>query len=371
MRTELARAGARSGAAVIVLTLLAVACSAAPAWAGTLQITNGTATPEQDIPVQLTFSGTADPGNNSWIDAVVRPAGGLPCQTTYESDQSAAGNANDVLLDGEDNEQPPGSFSQSATFKPPAPGSYLVCAWLAQPSNNTTTETSPEALSFPARGPQVSQLSVVLPVAPRPKVGFQIDYTTQTDQNLSLYSVLKRAGSLPCASSYELEQQANQSETAIFDGENSPELFGGPTVNTATDTEDRGSYLICTWVEGPDSGEVDATAVTPVTVGTPIPPPVVAASPDLHFTRVRASRRHGVSYRGTAAAGLSGQLFVTASCGRASRAGRTSAARGVFSGHLKLPRGCRGHKKATLRVLWSGSSAFTRESAKQTVRIRR
>lgn len=133
-----------------------------------------------------------------------------------------------------------------------------------------------------------------LPRNPQPGVTYQIDYTTQTDQELLLSSVVKPAGGLPCASSYELEQQQNQSENDIFGGSTS--VFGGPMTATATDTENTaGPYLICTWIEGPDNAEVDAATTTSIYVGTPppTPGPTSSAGSGGHAASCHAGRVEG------------------------------------------------------------------------------
>lgn len=259
---------------LVLITCLGVAAAlmaeAAFAAADTLQIAVKTATPEQGIPVTVSFAGSAgaidNDGDGPWLNAVVRPAGGIPCQPSYESDQTAAGSVSDDLFNDDWPEVGPGSFSETTTFDPGSVGSYLVCAWLENESNGVTA--GPVAATFAARGPQVSELAVSLGSPALPGVGYQINYTTQTDQQLSLSSIVKPAGGLPCASSYELEQDQNQSEEDIFEG--SVNVFGGPETTTATDTEQTaGSYVVCSWIEGPSDGEVDAALSTPIYVGTP------------------------------------------------------------------------------------------------------
>src|SRR5581483_517700 len=70
---------------------------------------------------------------------------------------------------------------------------------------------------------------------------------------------------------YDLETVQNQTENDIFGSQQN--VFGGPVTTTGTDTEQySGPYVICSWIEGPNQGEVDAAAVTPIYVGTPPPP---------------------------------------------------------------------------------------------------
>lgn len=247
--------------------------------------------PEQGVPLTLNFTGTAraidQSGDGPYLYAVIRPTGGIACQASYGTDQAAAGGASQTFFTYGD-EVSPGSFAVQTTYNPPDVGSYSICAWLENQNGDGIDETYPPSIvtagpaqgAFATRGPQVGQLSVTLPSPARPGVAYQVNYTTQTDQQLSLYSVVKRAGGLPCASSNELEQQQNQSESDMFDSWDGASIFGGPVTTTATDTEDTaGPYVICTWIEGPNSGEVDSATSTPIYVGTPPPPPPPVTPP--------------------------------------------------------------------------------------------
>jgi hypothetical protein len=279
----------RRGTATLRLVAVVLGASAAtgitlpPAAqaADSVQIAIQTSTPEQGVPVTIAVSGSAaaedNYGDPALLVAVVRPAGGIPCQSTEANDDQAAGSESTAIFNGsyqgdyDGVDVGPGSFDQTAEFNPPAAGSYLICAWIEDVSSSETT-TGSTSTTFSARGPQVEQLSVSLPTPARPNVAFQIDYTTQTDQQLNLYSVIKAAGGLPCASSYELESDQNQEEDDLL-GYDSNSIFGGPTTTTATATATSGSYVICTWIEGPNEEEVDAETSTPITVANPPPPP--------------------------------------------------------------------------------------------------
>jgi hypothetical protein len=283
----------RWGALTGIVLAATLGISAGVANADSLQIAVQSSNPEQGIPVNLSFGGTAgaidSSGDGPFLNAVVRPAGGVPCQSTYENDQAAAGGASTNLF-GTFNwpEVGPGSFQVPDTYNPPNTGAYVICAWLENNANLATV--GPIATAFGARGPQVSELSVALASPARPDVGFQINYTTQTDQQLSLYSIVKPAGGLPCASSFELDQQQNQSENDVF--QDSTSVFGGPVTTSGTDTETSGgSYLICSWIEGPNGGEVDAATTTGLYVGIP-PQPVRKAYRVRRCTRPRVRRHH-------------------------------------------------------------------------------
>lgn len=345
------------------------AASAAAASAATIAVANGTATPEQAVPVQLTMSGTADTGSDSNVEAVVRASGGLACQPDFASDVSAAGSADTILFGSDAQSVSPGAYSVTATYKPPAAGGYQVCAWLTQTVSGTSqTVAGPATVSFTARGPQVSQLSVSVPETITPNVVFQLAYTTQTDQQLSLYSVIKKAGALPCASSFELERAQSQPETTLL-GYGARQVFGGPSQTTLTDREAAGSYLICSWIEGPASGEVDDALSTAVTVGTATTPTSGPAALSLRLSKLSASRRHGVTASGTVARGFTGRLRVLAACGSSRRTGSPRARSGRYSSHLRLPAGCRKGGKLKVTVSYGGSSVYRKASASRSAKV--
>jgi hypothetical protein len=370
MRAVAARR-ARTRAAIVVLSVVASGLFAASAGAATVSVAATTLAPEQAVPVQLSFSGTADPGSNSNLEAVVRPSGGLACQATYPSDVSAAGSADTVVFSDNAQSVAPGAYQLGATFKPPAAGGYQVCAWLSQPTGATGQAVSgPATTSFTARPPQVSQLSLAVPQSLTPGVVFQLAYTTQTDQQLNLYSVIKKAGALSCADSYELEQQQSQPETTLL-GPGDQQVFGGPATTKLTTHQKAGSYLVCSWIEGPSVEEVDATLSTPVTVGTPAPPTSKTAQLKLRLGTVTASRRHGVSVAGTTAAAFAGRLAALAACGRSTRQARIQVHKGRFSVHLGLPKRCGKNGRVRVKVSWAGSATFAKASATKTVRTGR
>jgi hypothetical protein len=366
-----ALARARVRALVVSLSVVASGVFVASAVAATVQVAATTLTPEQAIPVGLGILGTADAGAASSVQVVVRPAGGLDCQPDFESDLSAAGNADTVILGSGGQSVAPGPYTVSATFKPPAAGSYQVCAWLTESVSGTPqTVAGPASTSFTARPPQVSQLTLAVPPAPQPNVAFELVYTTQTDQQLNLYSVIKKAGALPCASSYELEVQQEQPEKTLF-GLGFQQVFGGPTPTTLTDQEPAGAYVICSWIEGPTTEEADASLSTPLTIAALAP--VKTTSPaklELRLRKVTASRRHGISVTGTTAKAFTGRLLVAAACGTSRQQTEPPAKQGRFSAALRLPAGCRGRQRVRLSVSWGGSSTFAKASAGESVRVR-
>ena len=360
-------------AACVLATAIALAV-AAPAIAATSTITvaSPTAAPEQAVPVDLTFSGTNNQSGSAEVEAVVRPAGGLSCQSSYQDDLAAVGSVDQVIFGpGVETVAAGQPYQVDASYKPAATASYQVCAWLEQAQGGTEKAVAgPSALSFTTQGPQVVQLTVAVAKPLIPDVAFQIAYTTQTDQSLALYSVIKTAPPVPlagspatppCPGSFEAQQQAV--DKIVF-GPSAQGVFGGPTTTTVTDTEKAGAYVICTWVEGPSYGEVDASATTLVTVGPP-------AQPRLTLTKVTASRRHGVSVSGKTASVFSGRLVLLAACGSSTASHAMTADHGRFSGSLGLPSGCRRAQRVKVTVSWAGSPSFATQSTGRSVVIRK
>ena len=339
----------------IVMLAAGLTTAVASAGAATLSTTVATAAPEQAVPVQLTFSGTADPGDGSTVDAEVRPAGGTPCQPSFSADRTAAGNASTTITDYDN--VSPGSYADNRTWTPGEPGSYIICAWLVQDNN---TVAGPITTPVQARGPQVQALAVGFATTPLDNVPFHVVYTTQTDQQLDLGSIIKPAGGLPCASSFELEHQQDENISGVdnvFDYFTN--VYGGPVASTATVTEGPGSYLICTYVEGPDeSGEVDAALSTPFSIAAPPP----KLDPDLAITALTASTSTGISVAGTTAAAFAGTLKVVASCNHATSNGIGTATAGAFTAGLALPAKCAAGDEVTVKVSWLGSSTTTKDA---------
>jgi hypothetical protein len=373
--------------ALLVSASVATSIEVAPASAAdTLQVAVNSPAPEQGIPLAIEFSGASEAvdseGDGPRLFAVLRPAGGIGCQADYGDDHSAAGGVSTELFnndfDFEGSPQVgPGPYTQPDTFNPPNVGTYLICAWL---EGEKATLAGPVSATFSTRGPQVLQLTVGLPHPALPGVAFQVDYTTHTDQQLTLYSDIRPSGGLPCAANHSLDAQQNQSNESDsntfsnpFFFEENQRVFGGPTTVAGTVTEAAGPYDICTWIEGPNENEVDATASTNIYVGTPPPKPktrvVRAVSPLLSLRSAKVSRRHGAFLTGSAASSLTGHLRASVSCGHSTSKGEARVTHGHYSVRLEAPRRCHAGAKARVTVSWLGSRAFLAQSVSDTVKV--
>lgn len=312
-----------------VAAIVICACATLPGSASasdTLSMSVSPGSPEQGVPATFTFTGeaisTGGEGEGTNLLVEYRPTGGIGCQTTFENDRQAAGEASTELASpnnagrapwNTNNEDyppavGPGPFSAPFTYAMPAPGTYLFCAYLEHRQKITEGEykqvlDAATTLTISVTPPKISVFAVGLPRGPQPGQVFVIDYTTQTDQTLTLTTLIQHAGGLPCAASPELDEQENQTQDrpsfphteSFFDYQNSVSVFGGPIVTQATDTETlAGSYIICSWILGPTKGEVDDALTTPFYVGTlPLPhTPVKPAAPSDACLRDRANVAH-------------------------------------------------------------------------------
>jgi len=297
-----------------VAAIVICACATLPASASasdTLSMSVSPGSPEQGVPATFTFTGeaasTGGEGEGTNLLVEYRPTGGIGCQATFENDRQAAGEASTELASPndtgrapwniDDEDYPPvvgpGPFNTPFTYAMPAPGTYLFCAYLEHREKINGEEykqvlDAATTLTIQVTPPKISVFGVGVASQPQPSHVFVINYTTQTDQTLTLTTLIQHAGGLPCAASPELDEQENQTQDrpvfphteSYYDYQNFVNVFGGPIVTQATDTETQvGPYIICSWILGPTKGEVDATLTTPFYVGTPPPPPPTARKP--------------------------------------------------------------------------------------------
>jgi len=134
-------ASARSRAATLVavgLTLaLTLFAGAEAAQANTLTGPTYSPDPRATVPMTVSVSGSADP--TAALRLYVQQGGPCPTSADVEAGNIAAG-ATEVIA-----KQPVGPFSYSATFTPPAAGSYTLCAYLL---GSGTTGTSASSTGF-------------------------------------------------------------------------------------------------------------------------------------------------------------------------------------------------------------------------------
>lgn len=257
-------------AAVVTGVTMVAAIAAGSASAATLSNKILTASPEQSIPVSVTFTGSSDvPGNDTSLQAVARPGGSIPCQPTLQDDTIAAGSQAQVITNASPNPILPATqpFSLTAAFTPTQTGTYLVCSWLAEtdPASGVVTVFGPVSTSVSIRGPQVTMLTDTLPAHPVPGKAFPVRWRTKTDQNLTLYGVIAHGRSCQLNDGVELGHNplaVNVEPGAV--------VYGGPLTTRAQATVTTpGHYVLCSWLQGPLTNEVVAHHATPFMVSAP------------------------------------------------------------------------------------------------------
>ncbi len=114
----------------LTLTLLGTAA----AQAHTLNGPTFSPGPQATVPMTISVSGTADP--TASVRVYVQPGGSCPSSDAVKAGSTPAGTTEVIA------KQPVGAFSYSATYTPPAPGSYALCAFLFDTSATSGTSAS-------------------------------------------------------------------------------------------------------------------------------------------------------------------------------------------------------------------------------------
>ena len=155
------------GAGVMALSLaLALALLGADAArANTLNAPQVSAGARATVPMTISISGSADP--TAALRVFVQAGGGCASGGSIPENaeaQSTRANSTRVIA-----EQPVGAFAYSATYTPPAAGSYLLCAYLlgsAGTGDSATSKTFAVGAAPPAPPPSASPPATQSPTAP-------------------------------------------------------------------------------------------------------------------------------------------------------------------------------------------------------------
>ena len=116
--------------------------------------------PRATVPMTISASGTADTAAS--LRVYVQQGGACPTSANVEAGNIPAGSTAVIA------EQPVGPFSYSATYTPPAAGSYSICAFLLGAASNAGTSASATSFSVgPAPPPPPAPAGTnASPVAP-------------------------------------------------------------------------------------------------------------------------------------------------------------------------------------------------------------
>jgi hypothetical protein len=289
--------------------------------------------PVQGLASTVTFTGTAPAGADSTLTAVARPAGGGACKATPPADAASAPPTTQPLVSA--SAVAPGDYSVPATWTPADEGKYIVCAWLQQPTKNTTTTTGPVTTPVHVQHPQAT-VKVALSPGRVAGTAFTVSFATQSDQPLTLFATVRQSAG-GCAASHEAESSKPGTANLFPGGFAIPAGAGSAA---AQPTLPAGRWLVCAYLQGPIAGEVVNSQAVSFNVAKKPAPPAGRADPTLALTSATATTTTGIALTGTTAPTFFGPLTVKLQCGLVTVKVKITAAAGAFSATSGLPSGC-------------------------------
>jgi hypothetical protein len=249
-----------------VLTLVATAALAAGAGTAlaageSISITtaDGLSDPVAFIPRIFTVRGTAPGATRLFVKH--RAIGGASCAPTPYLDPGSS-------WTGFYNLPVNGAFSFPKAITWDAAGSWMFCFWLGSDERVTSTPVS-QTVIF--RLPTGSMSASVTPTLIRPNQRLQVTVAGASEAARNLYAKVRRAGTGPCATSYELD--VGQS---LISGESVNGAFTGDAI---TFEPTPGRYVVCAWLAGPPSDSTPIAIQTTSFVVTAKPPVVTSVQP--------------------------------------------------------------------------------------------
>lgn len=233
-----------------MLAAVAALLPAAPASAHSITptITPPTSPQVEDSGFAIGFSGdvTSLSDGEGELFAKIRPVGGTPCAPTWDSDPGAS------ILSYESVQ---GSFSDTATYTAPAPGDYLVCAWLGD--GFLGSDSGPPASSQVTVRPAILQISATAPATVRQGVPFAVTVSYRAEVPRYLTVLVSRASS--CSVSSDALRGISASTVEVADD---TQVSGSGSVTGTVRIDDVGTYLICGFMEEEEFGTAAAELVT-------------------------------------------------------------------------------------------------------------
>lgn len=132
------------------------------------------------------------------------------------------------------------NFSTTVSTSASGPGTYLVCMWIQQSSNdNIAAFASSQVVTV--RQPNLA-LALIPPASPRAGRQLVLTARVQTEVERELYVTIKPAGSSPCGSAVKTD-----TGTSVIGGR---DVEGGPKDSTQAFSSDTpGTYLLCGYIQ--------------------------------------------------------------------------------------------------------------------------
>lgn len=221
---------------------------------------------------------TSLPDGDAYLFARIRPAGGTSCAPTYGTDPG------DGLLYSE---YVTGAFSNVATYSAPAPGNYLVCAWLEDLS-----DSGPPASAVVSVRPAVLGIAASAPgrVTVRSPFAVSVNYRAEVPRYLTV--LVARVPN--CSVSSAALRGISESAVEVA---NRTEVSGTGSVSGTVRLDAAGIYLVCGFLEEDPFGSAAAQyVVQAATVTVSRPAPALKSCGNLGGRRnIRSIRARNVS----------------------------------------------------------------------------
>ena len=261
--------------ALLTLVVAAtLAATAAPALADGASISvttsDGQSDPVAFIPRIFTVSGTASSATRLFVKH--RAIGGSSCAPSpYLDPGSSWTGFYDLPVSGAF------SFAKAITWD--ASGSWMFCFWLA-PNERAISSSTTQTVIF--RQPTGSMTASVTPLLIRPNQRAQVTISGTSEAARNLYAKVRRAGTGPCATSYDLDPGQS-----LISGESVSGAFLGDGL---TVPRTPGRYVVCAWLAGP-SYDAAPIAIQSTTFDVVAKPPVVVSAQLLNCSNRAVLRR--------------------------------------------------------------------------------
>ncbi len=226
--------------------------------------------PAESIVTQVIASG-ASPSNDTVLEVTVKATGGQACATNSSADDGTA------VIDGQIVQEV--SFSNSVNHEFQTAGSYLLCGWLNDNSQPGHPIVATASLTVAVRPPHLA-LSISAPATVAVGQTFQVVTTAQAEVSRAFAEEIVPNTGRGCAAN-ETASLASAGVIAVGWPTRSTiwAVNGGPFSESANEIlRSAGQYLICAYVEYPNSASPpELTSSAAITAVAPPPPCVVPA----------------------------------------------------------------------------------------------
>lgn len=255
----------------LATAMLAVSAGAAMADASiAITAADGRSDPVAFIPRIFTVSGSAPGATRLFVKH--RAVGGASCAPSpYLDPGSSWTDFYNLPVNGAF------GFPKAITWD--AAGSWMFCFWLTSDERTPATPVS-QTVSF--RLPTGSMTASVAPTLIRPNQRLRVTVSGTSEAARNLYAKVRRAGTGPCATSFDLDIGRS-----LISGESVNGAFTGDAI---TFQPTPGQYMVCAWLAGPPS---DATPIAIQTTSFTVTAkrPVVASVQPLNCSTRGVIRR--------------------------------------------------------------------------------